>query len=126
MHLDNLKINHDLLKQQFAHNFYTSRSPFQNHGTEPPPSMGNNTPPILTIFKDEASHPFKPHFKVFYTPGEGTIASFLHVYKVATHGASPEFKAKHILGCMSRAAQETLAASLTPGLSWEETVQILT
>ena len=48
------------------------------------------------------------------------------MYEVATHGADPEFKARHVLGCMSRAAQETLAASLTPGLSWEETVKILT
>ena len=104
MRLDNLEINHDLLKQQFAHNFYTFRSPSQNHGTGPPPSIGNNNPSILIILKDEASCPFKPYFKVFYTPGEGTIASFLHVYKVAAHGASLEFKAKHILGCISRAA----------------------
>ena len=61
---------------------------------------------------------FKPHFKLFYTPGKGIIDSFLCVYKVTTHGANSEFKAKNVLGCMSRAAQKTLAASLTPGLSW--------
>ena len=50
----------------------------------------------------------------------------MHVYEVATYKTDPEYKAKHILGCMSRAAKKTLAASLWPGLTWDQTVEILT
>ena len=116
MRLENLKINYDLHKQLFAHNFYTSRSPSQNHGTWASPFFGNNIPPILTIFEDEANCPFKPHFKVFYTMGEGTIASFLLLCEISTYKADPEFKLRSILECMSKTAQETLAASINPEL----------
>ena len=54
--------------------------------------------------------PFKPHFKVFFTPGKRKIAFFLHFYKLANFRANSDFKAKHLLKCMSCAAQETLDA----------------
>ena len=50
----------------------------------------------------------------------------MRVYEVATFGADPEYKAKHVLGCMSQAAQETLAASLRPDLTWDQTIENLT
>ena len=104
---------------------------YSNANTPVPPEQSDTTTSHSTIYAMPGTQQnngtlFKPHFKVFFTPGKGTIASFLHVYEVATFGADPEYKAKHVLGFMSRAAQETLTASLQPGLIWDQTMEILT
>ncbi|KAI0219503.1 hypothetical protein L0F63_007511, partial [Massospora cicadina] len=49
-----------------------------------------------------------------YTQGEGSIASFLHVYEAAMDGATDKHKVQYILLRLSRKAQELNITHLDP------------
>lgn len=84
----------------------------------------------LGVFMNEHQHQeedpnFRPSFKVTFTPGEGTVASFLQIFEVAMDGATDKQKARHVLSCLSREAQEVLAPLLRPGMTWNVTRTLL-
>lgn len=63
---------------------------------------------------------FKPSFKDKYTPGKGSIDSFLYVFGSSMEEATDCQKLKHIPSCLSRLAQEIMVPHLMISSTWEQ------